>query len=1456
MEAIVSSVEKSTPDVFNPFPGLRPFEADEDHLFFGRERETDELLRRLRQHRFLSVLGTSGSGKSSLVRSGLIPSLYSGFMMKAGSDWRVAVLRPGEDPIGNLAAALDHEDVLGGGELAGANRVMMEATLRRSTLGLADCVRHAGMAPHENLLVVVDQFEELFRFRETRRLHGSRDEAIVFAKLLLAAAHQEEVPVYVVLTMRSDFIGDCMEYPGLPEAVNDGQYLIPRMTRDELRQAIEGPAAVGGGEIAPRLVARLLNEVGDDPDQLPVLQHALMRTWDLWEAGGGPGEEGGGDGAVDLAHYDAVGTMTEALSRHAEEAFAELPEGKPRRVAEQLFKALTDKRKDDRGVRRPTAVREVAAIADVTDADVIQAVEVFRKPGRSFLMPPVGATLGPDSILDLSHESLMRGWTRLVDWVDDETQSGKAFRRLCRAARRYRDGQATLWVEPELSFGLKWRAESGANEAWAARYDPDFADALAFLDESKAAHDAEIEAIERERRAKLRRSRILSAVLGTAALVTLAFGLFAVRAGRIAQQAEQVAILEAQKAAAVSDFLVELFEVADPEEARGATITAQEILDEGARKIDTVLADQPEVQARLMGTIGKVYGSLGLYDEARPLAERARQTSIEVLGARHPDTLEATAGLAEIYLQQGQFTDAEELYSEVLGGRLAALGPDAPETLQARADLAEALQSQGRLADAETEARTALDGLTATLGRDAEETLAATFRLGDVLEELGRYPEAEELLVRAWEGQQRVLGAESSDTVATMGALGGLFVELGRYDEAERLYTDSLESRRAMFGDEHPKTLVARAHLGDLDQERGRWADAERRKSTVLETRRRVLGDDHPSTINAIASLSWQYRISSRLDDAERLAEEGYRTAIRVFGEKDPKAREPANVRASVYISQGRYDKAEEILAENLEIYRDLYGDSHPATRTARNNLAVVYADWGRGDRALELYRENFELSKETLGPDNPSTLFFQKNMTWALGRQRRWEEALPLVIDLLERYRRVLGNDNPDTIDAVNARAATHRAMKELDEARVLFTERYESNRRVFGEVHPRTMYALWGLSRFKQQLGEFEEALPLQERILETALKLFGEEHPDVVNAYGSLATVYGRLERPADALEMREKAMQIRRRLASREGAGSHYKNSYASALTNAQSELQNPPEAVKFALQANEQSGHGNRNYLATLAEAYFKDGQVDKAIETQRRALELVAEDDRGARTRLESRLGEFYEASGDPAMVRQAQIAELAREKVAADAPGASPVARNDYVWELLRAHPADLQDPDEALRRSLAVNEDTGHSDHSLLDALALAYYRTGRRQEAVETTDRILTIVPEDDVWTRYRIERRRMVYQANETRKIDAAALPGEWNGTAGPIRWGVKIEPEGEHLVGRITTENPNRPVGSILFRFDPTNSSLEILEADSGFTNQRYEPGDYRVLDNGDFIFWNPKSWFPLHYTRP
>src|SRR5215471_21653280 len=205
-------------EIRNPFPGIRPFEMDETNLFFGRDGQSDELLTRMQRSRLLAVVGTSGSGKSSLIRAGLLPALYGGLMGDAGSSWRIAIQRPGGDPIGNLATALADPLVLGSDNHAEIQAALIETTLRRSSIGLIDVAREARLPEHENLLVVVDQFEELFRFKQLR----ANDDATAFVKLLLESSAQRDIPIYVIITMRSDFLGDCSQFTGLPEAINNG----------------------------------------------------------------------------------------------------------------------------------------------------------------------------------------------------------------------------------------------------------------------------------------------------------------------------------------------------------------------------------------------------------------------------------------------------------------------------------------------------------------------------------------------------------------------------------------------------------------------------------------------------------------------------------------------------------------------------------------------------------------------------------------------------------------------------------------------------------------------------------------------------------------------------------------------------------------------------------------------------------------------------------------------------------------------------------------------------------------------------------------------------------------------------------------------------------------------------------------------------------------------------------
>ena len=464
--------------IVNPYPGLRPFDENESDLFFGREEQTDELLTRLGRSRFVAVVGTSGSGKSSLVRAGLLPSLVGGYLTAAGSHWRIALFRPGADPIGALRNALDRACPPRGNnadERIGLG--MLETSLRRSSLGLVEAAHQAKLTPSENLLLIVDQFEELFRFGNVSRSHD--EDRAAFVRLLLEAVRQREISIHVLITMRSDFLGDCSRFRDLPETINDGLYLIPRMTRDQVRLAITGPAAVTGNEVTPRLVQQLLNDLGDDADQLPLLQHALMRMWDRKVEG-----KDGSQAPIDLDDYEAIGRLGGALSGHANESWELLRDTRKQELAKRLFQCLTERGPDNREVRRPAVLGQVCAILESPPEEIAPVIDHFREEGRAFLMPPRRIPLEPRTVIDISHESLIRKWDKLREWVEEEAESAGEYRRLVEAAKLHQQGRQGLWTNPALEVALRWKERARPAASWAERYAAEFQPAMEFLDRS------------------------------------------------------------------------------------------------------------------------------------------------------------------------------------------------------------------------------------------------------------------------------------------------------------------------------------------------------------------------------------------------------------------------------------------------------------------------------------------------------------------------------------------------------------------------------------------------------------------------------------------------------------------------------------------------------------------------------------------------------------------------------------------------------------------------------------------------------------------------------------------------------------------------------------------------------------------------------------------------------------
>jgi len=464
-----------------PYPGLRPYEQNEADIFFGREEHTDQLLEKLGQTRFLAIVGPSGCGKSSLARAGLLAGLKAGFLSEAGIHWRIAEMRPGNSPYANLAQALLDKSILGNAFTEDNTDVAasLSASLSRGPFSLLEILQNTHLPPDTQLLILVDQFEEIFRYYD--RGKENVNEAASFVSLLLATAQYTRAPtqkegktsIYVVITMRDEYLRDCAIFQGLPEAINQGIFLPPRLTRDQLREAIELPAQVFGDEVKPALVNCLLNEIGNDQNQLPVLQHALMRMWRLARA------ENPEQAILSLAHYQKIGGLEKALSQHADRAYAELDPAQ-QKIAEILFRNLTGAN----NTRRPIKLTKIAALANVSTEQIVAVVEIFRKEGRSFLTPPLGKVLTPNTMLDISHESLIRLWQRLKNWTDDEAESAKRYRRLEDNACHWNKGQAPLLRSPELEIVLAWHNKIKPTPQWAKRYGKDFDLAMRFLTES------------------------------------------------------------------------------------------------------------------------------------------------------------------------------------------------------------------------------------------------------------------------------------------------------------------------------------------------------------------------------------------------------------------------------------------------------------------------------------------------------------------------------------------------------------------------------------------------------------------------------------------------------------------------------------------------------------------------------------------------------------------------------------------------------------------------------------------------------------------------------------------------------------------------------------------------------------------------------------------------------------
>lgn len=454
--------------VTKPYPGLRPFKTSESFLFFGREDLEKDILKKLQRSRFLAVIGASGTGKSSLIRAGLVPNLHWGYLPSDTTEWKICACRPGMNPLDNLAVALTFSDhyyfnrSINDSKKAFKKNVSL---LRSDPYALSEVLNSDNI--YRNTLIIVDQFEELFKFYEDNHEQDKKEEAELFVDQLLNATAQEfDNNIYVILTMRSEFLGSAVLFKGLSENINQNQYLVPKLSRHQLISAIEFPAKIFGKKVSPILSKKLSEEIVENQDQLPVLQHALMRTYlKKFEKH----EIEDSDDEISLEDYRNIGQIQMALSEHADSIYDSL-DGPGQEIAKSIFQCITDKN----DTRRPLVFRDLVDILSARNCNEDQIKDVidkFRGEDCSFIIPPPSITIGNNTIIDISHESLIRLWGRLRKWFNKEVENGNIYKSV-QSRRRFNDKHEV--ADPISSGMLKlvesWWSKQKPNYHWAKRY--------------------------------------------------------------------------------------------------------------------------------------------------------------------------------------------------------------------------------------------------------------------------------------------------------------------------------------------------------------------------------------------------------------------------------------------------------------------------------------------------------------------------------------------------------------------------------------------------------------------------------------------------------------------------------------------------------------------------------------------------------------------------------------------------------------------------------------------------------------------------------------------------------------------------------------------------------------------------------------------------------------------------